>query len=330
MTIPVLIDMAVKKVLVLGNGNLCRSIITALCAHQSLYSTCDYKITVLTYPSQTLKLLSEISTIHLQHKTSDFTSPALQAAFTGHDIVISTVAGSDSELQIRIINAVIAAGVKRFIPHEFSHDSLNGQLQARLPKHAERANVISHLKSLSEGNPNLEWTAISTGYTLDANLLSGDMGFDMEWHSVTIHGTGTELFAASSLTRVGQVVARVIANWEKTKYQYIYAAGTVTSANEVLRAIEKATGQQFAVGHYGVEECIEEGQKRIERGYPDSGLALLERSVLYDKQLDASTPFRTHTTNDMLGLAAESVDAIVTEVYHSFRRLGKPSCGCSA
>lgn len=289
---------------------------------------------MLTYPSQTFDLAREISTIHSQHKTCDFTSAALQSAFTGHDIVISTIAGSDSDLQLRIVNAVIAAGVKRFIPNEFSHDSLNRQLQARLPKHAKRASVINDLKQLSEGIPNFEWTAISTGYTLDASLLSGDMGFDMgfdmEWHSATIHGTGTELFAASSLGRVGQVVARVIASWGKTKNRYIYAAGTVTSANEVLRAVEKTTDQQFTAGHYRVEECIEEGQKRIEKGYPDSGLALLERSVLYDEHIDASASFKTRSANDMLELAAESVDAIVAEVYHSFKRLGKLSCGCSA
>ncbi|KAL6166586.1 hypothetical protein ACJQWK_07929 [Exserohilum turcicum] len=95
------------------------------------------------------------------------------------------------------------------------------------------------------------------------------MGLDLQWHSATVHGTGTEQFAASSLARVGQVVACVLTHWEGIKNQYIYAAGAVTSANEVVKAVEKATGKDFTVGNYHVEECIEEGRKRIQRGYPD-------------------------------------------------------------
>jgi hypothetical protein len=285
---------------------------------------------VLTYPSQTLNLPPDVSALSVQHKVCDFSSAALQSSFTGHDIVLSTIAGGDSDLQIRIVNATLAAGVRRFVPDEFSHDSLNKQLQARLPKHAERAKVTDHLKNLSETNTRFEWTAIATGYPLDTKLVSGDMGFDMEWHSATVHGKGTEMFAASSLARIGQVVARVLDHWEKTKNQYIYAAGTTTCANEVLEAVEKVTGQEFAVGNHGVEECIEEGRKRIERGYPDSGLALLERSILYDEQLNASAPFRTHSANNMLGLLPESADSIVMEAYHDLKHLGKPGCGCSA
>ncbi|XP_014553813.1 hypothetical protein COCVIDRAFT_29069 [Bipolaris victoriae FI3] len=320
--------MAIENIMILGNGHICRSIISALCSQQTSSDDCNYKISVLTYPSQTLTLPPNVSQSPVQHKTSDFTPNALQSAFIGYDIILSTMTGGDSDLQVGIINAMVAAGVRRFVPDEFSHDSLNKQLQARLPKHAERANVINHLKNLSDASPSFEWTAVATGYTLDTKIINGDMGFDVEWQSATIHGTGMELFAASSLARVGQVVARVLANWEKTKNQYIYAAGTIISANEVLESVEELTGQEFAVGRYAVEECVEEGRKRIERGYPDSGLALLERSILYDGQLNASAPFRTHNANDMLGLAPESANSIVTKAYR-LRHLGKPGCACA-
>ena len=94
------------------------------------------------------------------------------------------------------------------------------------------------------------------------------MGVDIEWHSATVHGTGTEPFAASSLARVGHVVARVLAHWETVKNQYVYAAGTVTSANDVLKAAEKVIGHEFAVGDHDVEECIQEARKRVDKGYP--------------------------------------------------------------
>ncbi|KAL6158164.1 hypothetical protein ACJBU6_03965 [Exserohilum turcicum] len=261
--------MATTNVLIVGNGPVCRAVINALLTLQPPFDACNYNLSVLTYPSRTTNLPPHVSTAHVRHVTSDFTRAALQSAFAGQDIILSTVAGGDSELQIRVVDALRAVGVRRFIPDEFSHDSLNKLLQTRLPKHAERARVIHYLEKISQADPSFEWAAITTGYTLDTKLISGDMGLDLQWHSATVHGTGTEQFAASSLARVGQVVACVLTHWEGIKNQYIYAAGAVTSANEVVKAVEKATGKDFTVGNYHVEECIEEGRKRIQRGYPD-------------------------------------------------------------
>jgi hypothetical protein len=248
----------------------------------------------------------------------------------GQDLIISTMSGGDSEHQIPIIDAAIAAGVKRFIPDEFGHDSMNKQIQSRIPKYAGRAKVIAHLQNMREEHPDFEWTAVATGFTLDTQLISGNMGFDLEWHSATIHGIGTEPFAASSLERVGKVVERVISHWDKVKNQYIYAAGVITSANEVLRSAEKATGHEFTVGNYDVEDCIAEGEKRIEKGYPDSGMFLLERSVLYDEQLYASRPFKEQSANEILGLSSESIETMIKVAYHDFQHHGKPGCGCSS
>jgi hypothetical protein len=104
----------------------------------------------------------------------------------------------------------------------------------------------------------------------------------------------------------------------------------ITSANEVLRSAEKATGHEFTVGNYDVEECIVEGQKRIEKGFPDSGMFLLERSVLYDKTLEVSKPFKDRSANSIMGLTPESVEVVVSTAYHDFKHHGKPGCGCSS
>ena len=312
------------------NWEPCPTIISALFSSAPPSNSSNYRVTVLTYPSQTLALPAQVPPSAVQHRQSDFSSESLRSAFVGQDLVISTKSGGDVALQTRIVDAAVAAGVKRFIPHEFGHDTLNKEIQARITKYAGRAKVVDHLKKVSETSPDFEWTGIATGYTLDTNLISGHLGFDMEWHSATIHGIGTEPFAASSLKRVGQVVASVITHWEEVKNRYIYAAGVITSANEILRSAEKATGRQWTVGNYDVEECITEGEARIQRGYPDSGMFLLERSVLYDEELDASAPFRSHSANAILQLQPESIESIVEQAYHDLKHHGKSGCGCSS
>jgi hypothetical protein len=126
------------------------------------------------------------------------------------------------------------------------------------------------------------------------------------------------------------VVLQVIQYWDQIKSHYIYAAGVVTSANEVLRCAEKATGREWTAGNYDVEDSVREGKARIERGFPDAGMALLERSVLYDEELNAYAPFRSTSSNQSLQLQTESVQDIVDKAYHDLQHYGKPGCGCSS
>lgn len=306
------------------------SIINALFPSDGRQTHPNLQLSILTNPSQWLHLPPHLPTDAVKHHKSDFSPASLKSAFAGQDLVISTTAGGDSDQQIGIIDAAIAAGVRRFVPHEFGHDTLNKGISKRILKCAGRAKVIEHLRTASTNTADFEWVGVATGYTLDTGLISGNLGFDMEWHSATIHGIGTEIFAVSSLQRVGQVVQRVIAHWEEVKNQYIYAAGVVTSANEILRSVEKASQREFAVGNYDFEDCIKEGEARIQRGYPDSGMFLLERSILYDEQLGAAEPFQLRSSNELLQLAPESVEMIVTNAYHDFKHHGKPGCGCSS
>jgi hypothetical protein len=183
---------------------------------------------------------------------------------------------------------------------------------------------------MSKSHLDFEWSAVATGYTLDVNLIGGDFGFDMEWHSATINGTGTEPFAVSSLARIGDAVTSVIRHWDEVKSQYLYAASVVTTANEVLRYVEKTTGREYTVGYSDVEECVEEAEKRIKRGFPDSGMFLFERSIVYDVRLDASAPFASQSANKLLQLPPESVEVIVEKAYHELKYHGKPGCGCSS
>ncbi|KAK5188077.1 hypothetical protein LTR16_008793, partial [Cryomyces antarcticus] len=179
---------------------------------------------------------------HYKVKLSDFA--ALTAAFKGQDLVISTGSGGDFELQARIIDAAIAAGVARFIPAEFGHDSRNERVQERLPPSKQRALVIEYLQSKAiEGD--IEWTALAVGVLLDERLRSGDLGFELAWQSATVHGTGDEHFAATSFERVGVAVASILLRWEDVKDRYLYCSGCSVTANEIVRALEKVTGKEW-------------------------------------------------------------------------------------
>jgi hypothetical protein len=285
-------------------------------------------MSILTYPSHSPYLPKHIPLSAIFHKTSDFTSSSLESVFAGHDLIISTISGGDYDLQIRIIDAAVASGVRWFMPHEFGQDSLNKSVQERIPRSMVRAKVIDYLRHVSDTISAFEWVAVATGCILDSMLISGDLGFDLQWQSASIHGTGNERFAATSLTRAGAVTANVIRNWNRVKNQYIYAAGVLVSANEILDSLERLTGSTWSAGFSDVEGCIREGESRIERGFPDAGMFLMERSILYDEQLDAVRAFQDQDAKGILQLEPEDVNTIVGEALHSLEHRGKPGCGC--
>lgn len=83
----------------------------------------------------------------------------------GFDAVVSVVAGHLSDLQLRLLDAAIIAGVKRFIPSEFGSDT-------RLPKVKEspltsgKIKVAASIqKKVSKGL--IEYTSILGGPWVD-------------------------------------------------------------------------------------------------------------------------------------------------------------------
>lgn len=262
------------------------------------------------------------------HKT-DFSSESLRTLFCEVKpyALFSTFSGGSLEAQRSIIDSAISAGVQRFIPAEFGQDSQNTSLQQRLPPLQGRAKVIQYLKELSEGGK-IQWVAVATGAQLDQALISGNIGFDMKWQSVTIHGTGDERFAASSTSWNGKVARAILEYWDKVKDQYVYAAGLITTANECLAALQDTTGQEWTRGNNDVEDMVREAEQRINRGFPDAGMFLLEKSVLCDESLGAVEPFQANDAKEVLGLQAEDLAGLVKSAVHDFRHHGKGDCGC--
>lgn len=260
---------------------------------------------------------------------SDFSVNSLREVFqnAAPDLLISTFAGGSYEIQRTIIDAAVAAGVCRFIPADFGNDTLNQAIRERLPPSRERAQVIAYLRDLSSGG-HLEWSAVATGCLLDHGLKSGSLGFDIQWQSATLHGSGSERFAASSVAWIGQVILSVIQHWDEVRNQYLYAAGFTTTANEILQCLEWTTGQQWEAGRGDVEDCVHEAERRIDRGFPDAGMFLMERSILYDEKLDAVRPFVEKDAKARLGLKGEQVKDVVESAVHQHDHHGKGGCGC--
>jgi hypothetical protein len=95
----------------------------------------------------------------------DFSDADLEAVFKGKDAVISALGATGFSEQQKIVDAAIRAGVKRFIPSEFSANSQNDTVIQLLPLFGQKKALIRYLKSKEADG--ITWTGIATSGLLD-------------------------------------------------------------------------------------------------------------------------------------------------------------------
>lgn len=147
-----------------ATGNLGLPILQALL-------NADLSVTVLSRKGGNSSKLTPHPNMNI--KEVDFTSiESLASALSGIDIVVSCVATAAIGSQNPLVDASVAAGVKRFIPAEFGMDSAN-HLCVQLPVCAPKAATQRYLQEKLESHPGFTWTAIANGLFLDWGLQSG-------------------------------------------------------------------------------------------------------------------------------------------------------------
>jgi NmrA-like family len=96
---------------------------------------------------------------------SDYSESSLVEAFKGQDAVVSALGAAGFVEESKIVDAAVKAGVKRFIPSEYSCDAQNAKTNALVPVFKLKVQTNEHLKA--QESKGLSWTAIVTGPAFD-------------------------------------------------------------------------------------------------------------------------------------------------------------------
>ena len=94
---------------------------------------------------------------------------SLKSALEGQDAIVSLVAGHAIPTQTKLIDAAIAAGVKRFIPSEFGCDTSDPRLLEAVPIFKAKVEVQKYLKNKEK---EISWTNVITGAFFGERTLS--------------------------------------------------------------------------------------------------------------------------------------------------------------
>ncbi|PTB65733.1 NAD(P)-binding protein [Trichoderma citrinoviride] len=237
---------------------------------------------------------------------SDFTDSDLQSAFKGQDVVISAVGAAGLGEQKRLVDAAMSAGVKRFLPSEFSSSSQDAGVLQLLPLFGQKLELIEYLKTKQSAT--FSWTGIATSLLFDWGLRNGFLEYDLVNKTATIWDGGNKRFTLTNEKDLGKAVASVLQNAEETANKYLFVSSVETSQNEILAALEHATGAKWTVNNTTTKEQVDAAIQKLSAG-DFSGAYALVRATSYSCTPGLKSNYATDEdlSNDLLGLKPTSV-----------------------
>lgn len=234
----------------------------------------------------------------------------LERAMTGQDVVISMVNGLAASGQNILVDAAIAAGVKRFFPSEFGPPSQDPKFRSMNSEVlGPKAALVDYIKTKES---QISWTSIVTGSFFDWALLNGFFGFDIASQTANLIDDGTSVGSGSTLSYIAQAVLACFKHADETKNQYVVIGEVHVSQREVLETFEKLQGAKWIVKNQTSEELIANGKKMKEAGNPWYITEFTRAGALGKTGLGDNRPWGLW--NEKLGLKGSSLEPILKDV----------------
>ncbi|KAI1407157.1 NAD(P)-binding protein [Hypoxylon sp. FL1857] len=291
----------IKNVVVIGaSGNLGKEVVQELLK-------AGFKVTAFSREDSTSTFPSNVPYKKVNYQSVE----SLTSALDGQDAVVSTIATVAVGGQTPLVDAAIAAKVKRFIPSEFgintrivNNTAIGNILQGKVK-------TLDYIIGKSKDNPWLTWTGISSGIFFDWGLRFGTAGFNKDTKTAVIYDSGNEPVQASNLAFIGRAIAAVLSQPDKTANQYFSIASFNPSQNQILEIVEAETGERWNVEHATTAEQEKIGLEKLSKGDYSAFSNLLRRHIYADGANHAVKG--EESANGLLGLQEEDLAATVKE-----------------
>lgn len=239
----------------------------------------------------------------------DYPDTQLIEAFTGQDALVSALPGPKSSIHLRMIDAAIKAGIKRFIPSEFGNNTCVAASES-VPLYTDKAKVVAYLKSME--STGLTWTAIHTGQFLDWGLESGWFDFDLEKKEAVIYDSGNKAWSTSTLKTASEAVVKVLLKPEETKNRPVFVSSFTLSQRQLLKVLEEVTGSEWKIETISEKEALRKAEELDEEG----ALKLKIWLLLCSDRMDRGANFEKDgvLNNELLGLPVEELREVVKRI----------------
>jgi hypothetical protein len=289
-----------KNVLIIGAaGNLGGPILNSFLNHS------NFNVTVLSRQESNRTFAPNVKVIRADYNSEE----SLTNALKGQDVVLSIVGGTALGDQRKLIDAAIAAGVKRFVPSEYGSNTLDDRVRKIVPVFEAKKGAVDYLKSKEDV---IEWSSLINGVFFDWGLKVGFLGFDFKSKTATLIDEGQHAFSGTNLHKIGLALIASLQKPTETKNQYIYVSSFDISQKDILAEFEKITGEKWTTKQVQSGDLIDSGRGKLQKG-DFSGIADLIKGVAFGPLGDLRAA-DGGLWNERLGLKNESLEETLKAV----------------
>ncbi|KAL3293137.1 NAD(P)-binding protein [Colletotrichum asianum] len=251
----------------------------------------------------------------------------LVSVFKGQDVFVSAVPSPTLASDKVIIDAAIAASVKRIIPSEFT-TNLDTPLSRKLPHVLGKVEVREYLESVVPASPSTTWTSINNGAFLELCLKFGILGPNLMQKTATFHDGGEKVVGASLLPDIGTALVKILepGHFEETANKPVYFYSAAISEKMLTRLASEATGIDFGsvedgrVPNLKVEDMVRDANERLAQG-DKSAMITYYFPMMYSDGY-GGTDFKKLSWNEKLGLRVLSDEDLKELFKQAAKELG--------
>lgn len=201
---------------------------------------------------------------------------ALEAACAGVYSVVSAMQGGADVLvdgQMRLFRAAMKAGVRRFIPSDFSYDHFD--LEEGQNPNSDVRRAFARAAAEARGQSPIELVHVLCGVFIDHRVLFGFLGaIDLQAGKVRVWGDGTAKMDFTTYADTAAFTAEAALDPEPLPTRFGFAAETL-DAEGLARAVSEGVGRPVTVEKLGSLEDLDAEIARRQEAEPDNYYAWL-------------------------------------------------------
>lgn len=255
-------------------------------------------------------------------KEIDYDNPtSIVDAVKGQDALVITLGGlAPKDVQDKLIEAAIEAGVSFVLPNEWSPDTANESLVKDVFPFASKPQIRN--KIASEGKGKTSYIAMTTGFWYEWSLaISSAYGFDFANQSVTFFDNGETVTNTSTWPQVGRAVAALLSLpieaegddnkcLSRFKNQQVYISSFAITQKDMFESVLRVTGtksDEWTIKSEPSHERYAAGLEEMKRG-ERVGFAKMMYTRVFYKDDSGNFGKTKGTLNKLLDLPEENID----------------------
>lgn len=176
--------------------------------------------------------------------------------------------------QYRMIDAAIAAGVRRYVPSEYGLNNMRPDTQALNTVFHDKGKVQEYLREkAAEGS--IEWMSIACGMWLKWGMAHDFVGMHVKEGKFVFWDDGDGNFSCTTEENTAAGLVRALKMPDDTKNMCIFLSDFAITQKQLLAAIEMIQGVKYATESVNSQDFIKEKQEAVRQGDVFATFALI-------------------------------------------------------